>query len=837
MGKLVKSELNTHNAKQFVESINETANSLYYVYIGKHTAFPNDLSPPTANNSNESSFYQQYRDMIYGKQITTSDVKHMVDKNAWSNGTVYAQYSHKDGGLKDKKFFVSVEEANGNYSVFKCLFNNKGAPSTDEPTKTETQANDTLYITTADKYQWKYMFDITGDEYAKFNTADKIPFKEDTAVTGNAVSGAVDVVDVISGGTRYKSVANGVVTDATVGGNNLMIEIASLVSANLALTNTTSNGSNSAIGVEKIDLLGKFANGDLYDGNTDPNTANNIANGVVVVANSTVLKVVDIAGDMLNANSTNVVVKGQITGVLSQVSSVTSDTGSLSSNTDFYKGSTFYITSGTGKGQAKNISEYIVTGSSRRVLIPSSFETSIDTTSRFEISPRVVISGDGTGAEARAIVNTSTFAVDTIEVTSRGSGYTFATATVLGNTGISGNLSANNANVDVIIGPKGGHGSDVINELYADTVGVSVDFKDDEGGLTPAQNDFRTVGIIRDPLFNNVQISVANVTLSSGASGDENSFTANEFVTQGNTTPRSNAHFYTANVTLSNTTAAGSNTTFLTTGEGYQALGKFGAGHPANNALYDGNTNPNSSNVISNGFITFANSTVITIHEEEGSFFTTATADSDSVGNVVILGVTSNVMAQQSSVSKNIIFNGARGRITARPTGELNITNVYGQFVTSGSEPTMRITGESSNSSANVTAVQTSDKDGSNFTTFDQRLRLTGFVNTSAFAFDTDEEILQDSTDANGTIHFINTSSNVDVMAITNKKGNFLASDTTSGNFYYVRGQNSGAVAYFTDTAGPDIVPNSGDILYVENVSPITRDDSQTERIKVMIKF
>jgi len=473
-------------------------------------------------------------------------------------------------------------------------------------------------------------------------------------------------------------------------------------------------------------------------------------------------------------------------------------------------------------------------------LIPSSFATSIDTTSRFEISPRVVISGDGTGAEARAIVNTSTFAVDTIEVTSRGSGYTFATATVLGNTGISGNLSANNANVDVIIGPKGGHGSDVINELYADTVGVSVDFKDDEGGLTPAQNDFRTVGIVRDPLFNNVQISVANVTLSSGASGDENSFTANEFVTQGNTTPRSNAHFYTANVTLSNTTAAGSNTTFLTTGEGYQAFGKF-----SNGDLYNSNTDPHTAaaagvsttNSISNGVITFANSTVITIHEEEGSFFTTATADSDSVSNVVILGVTSNVMAQQSSVSKNIIFNGARGRITARPTGELNITNVYGQFVTSGSESTMRITGESSNSSANVTAVQTSDKDGSNFTTFDQRLRLTGFVNTSAFAFDTDEEILQDSTDANGTIHFINTSSNVDVMAITNKKGNFLASDTTSGNFYYVRGQNSGAVAYFTDTAGPDIVPNSGDILYVENVSPITRDDSQTERIKVMIKF
>ena len=149
----------------------------------------------------------------------------------------------------------------------------------------------------------------------------------------------------------------------------------------------------------------------------------------------------------------------------------------------------------------------------------------------------------------------------------------------------------------------------------------------------------------------------------------------------------------------------------------------------------------------------------------------------------------------------------------------------------------MRITGESSNVTANVTSIKTSDKDGSTFKTFDQRLRLTGFVNTSAFAFDTDEEILQDSTDANGSVHFINTSGSANVMAITNKKGNFLASDTASGNFYYVRGQNSGAVAYFTDTAGPDLVPNSGDILYVENVSPITRSDSQTERIKVMIKF
>ena len=88
------------------------------------------------------------------------------------------------------------------------------------------------------------------------------------------------------------------------------------------------------------------------------------------------------------------------------------------------------------------IQEYIVTGSARRIKIANTtgFANSsgmiIDSTSRFEISPTVIISGDGSGAEARAIVNTQIGAVDTIEVTKRGSGYTHANAKVEGNTGI-----------------------------------------------------------------------------------------------------------------------------------------------------------------------------------------------------------------------------------------------------------------------------------------------------------------------------------------------------------------------------------------------------------------
>ena len=67
------------------------------------------------------------------------------------------------------------------------------------------------------------------------------------------------------------------------------------------------------------------------------------------------------------------------------------------------------------------------------------------------------------------------------------------------------------------------------------------------------------------------------------------------------------------------------------------------------------------------------------------------------------------------------------------------------------------------------------------------------------------------------------------------KKDQVAIPTLASGTYYYIRGQSSGAVGYFTDTAGPDIVPNSGEVMYVENVSPITRDNSQTKTCTVYL--
>ena len=158
------------------------------------------------------------------------------------------------------------------------------------------------------------MYELTEAEFNKFATTDKIPLKIDTDVTGNAVSGAIDIVDVNSGGSRYNAVANGVIKDAAVGGNNLILEIESLVSANVTIDQTDANNSGTFT-IEQLQLF------DEVGSTAQANTSNNVANGIIVAANSTVLKVVDVAGDFFGQTS-NVVIKGASSGATAKISSV-----------------------------------------------------------------------------------------------------------------------------------------------------------------------------------------------------------------------------------------------------------------------------------------------------------------------------------------------------------------------------------------------------------------------------------------------------------------------------------------------------------------------------------
>ena len=124
---------------------------------------------------------------------------------------------------------------------------------------------------------------------------------------------------------------------------------------------------------------------------------------------------------------------------------------------------------------------------------------------------------------------------------------------------------------------------------------------------------------------------------------------------------------------------------------------------------------------------------------------------------------------------------------------------------------------------------------------------------SSSGTFTVDEEINQASTGAVGKVvewdstnkllHYVQTRF---PDCGTDSNGNLTAFSGANA----ITGQSSSAtltpstssstvngVALTSGYANPEVQPDSGDIIYVENRSPITRAADQTENIKLIIEF
>lgn len=421
---LITNYYRLHNVKQFKESISEAANSVYYVFAAKHTPYDaGDDTIPSIINSVDTTFYQPYQEMIFGKRVKPSDAVIVAPRYNWTSGTVYTAYDSVVD-LTDKQYYVCVNNGGSSYSVFKCMDNNGNTPSTVQPDYTQTSPN-ASYYQTSDGYQWKYMYSLDTTTFNTFATADYLPIVANTQVSGNAVSGAIEVITVNTPGSNYNTFLTGTFTkdDLRVGGSSTLYNIAT----------------------------------------------------------------------------------------------------SASPYTSFYTGSFLYLKSGTGSGQGRKIIDYYAVGSSKTVVLESAFSTPPDVTTVYEITPSVLITGNGTGALARAMVNTNAAnGVSYIQIINKGSGYTYASAIVVGNTGGVSNAAV----ITPVLGPKNGHGYDPEYELGGSALCLSVSFANTEVGTIPVNNDYRKIGVLKDPLFANVIITTND---SPGVFG------IGETVTQANT--------------------------------------------------------------------------------------------------------------------------------------------------------------------------------------------------------------------------------------------------------------------------------------------------------------
>lgn len=334
-----------------------------------------------------------------------------------------------------------------------------------------------------------------------------------------------------------------------------------------------------------------------------------------------------------------------------------------SSNTGFYNTSAIYIKSGTGAGQVRTIQSYIVSGTQRRIVLDEAFDTAPDGTSEYEITPAVVIEGNGDGALARSVINTAANSIHRVEMIERGSGYTWATAYVTGNTGVinvssNSTIAANSAVIRPVISPQGGHGANNYAELYAKDIGVSVTFANTETGRLPTLNDFRTVGIIKNPLLAEVTVDI---------SAGNGTFTDGMLVTQTDT----GATGEVSDVTVSSVT--------LTNVKGVLEVGK---------RIYQTANAAISANVdsIDGQSLIFDNSLTLTVTITDTGLF-----------------------ANGFQLDERVTQDDAEGYVYSANSTVVKLTGVRGTFVASDEDVDRFITGDDTSAVGRITAIRQPD--------------------------------------------------------------------------------------------------------------------------------
>lgn len=221
MPAIITSKFRRNNAQQFEESFGEATPNIYYLGIGKPTAYGTktrpdgrtenigtDSAPVTPADSVQDE-YDVFDDLLAAKRITSSDVSFACPRINWTTGTTYDIYRHDYGNritgttniqaahsgatnLYDANFYV----LNSNFEVYKCLDNDNNTPSTIEPTGASI-----LILETSDGYKWKYMYTMSAAQQANFLSTDFMGISTNSTTTTNAKDGSIDIIKIKTPGT------------------------------------------------------------------------------------------------------------------------------------------------------------------------------------------------------------------------------------------------------------------------------------------------------------------------------------------------------------------------------------------------------------------------------------------------------------------------------------------------------------------------------------------------------------------------------------------------------------------------------------------------------------
>lgn len=802
--KLITSSFNVAAATNFINSF---ANNDYFVYAARHIPYAgSDTIIPIPNNSIYDTDTDVYDNMIFAKRLSSADIVHMAKKSLWEANTYYSMYDHLDGELETKDFFITVDD-DTEYNVWKCLFNKStdtlSVNSTVAPSRVGSAA-DLNPVETGDGYVWKYMYTITKSQYEKFATSQYIPIIANTTVIEGATRGTIEVIKVESAGAGYD---------------------------------------------------------------------NYITEGTLLTIDITVQGIPTFYGAPATAVSID----------------------------DYYQGCAMKMTSGSAIGEYKRIVNYEGTAAQKKFILDSSFINTPSAGDTYEVYPYAFVWGDGeesTPAEGIVYIDAaSTNSINRVEMLNVGENYRKAETyvseqpltiplSIFDETYIqlpavvSSSSYFSPASLRPIISPKNGHGSNPHNELFAKRVCLSAKFNNSESGIISTENDFRQVGLIKNPVFTKVDMNITD-PIGPGFSIGEKVYQYRKLKLHGNVSVQA------ANTTIEKTNFGLLSDTAIiaSAGTGYNSSannelvfnnsGTNGAGAAATFA-----NNPSgaiTSVTITNTGSGYTSAPLITINGDAGGsngVITVVLANLDSptykdafqAGDYVLVtdglnnyistvagvpqdyrittaNTNSSFTADNCEVAAIVVE--ASGIVTFSSTNQIELSNVAGVF-TSGS----RIIGVggmagdtvipvSGTTAAISGTIEINDRAASAFNYSRQLTQLVGDFATGGVPFLKDELIQQESlivyAQPRGKVHHLEEIDGTDRLWISNKSGIFNLDPRGVRN---IAGTVSSAeLSPLLNKYSGDFVVGSGEVLYLENLDPIARNDNKSEIIKIVLEF
>lgn len=458
------------------------------------------------------------------------------------------------------------------------------------------------------------------------------------------------------------------------------------------------------------------------------------------------------------------------------------------STEDFYNNCIIRITSGAARDEYRYITDYYIAGGRRVAVLNAPFTGTVRPADRFEVLPNVFVFDAGarkeTNCVAVGVVGGAVNAITRVDIYESGTGYIDADAAIIADASVG---VAAPAELRVVISPRTGHGSDPARELGARYVTISTQFAESEGPLLP-ENDYRTIGIIREPTFSNVNVRVDGAA-SVGLFQVGEEFSAYAAATLAGT----------VSVSTSSTTATGTGTNFLT-------------------SLDPGDE--------------------ILVRVSGANFFTTVAA---VVSNTEITMTSVPTFTAGAATIDLVKRREPLGRVIARALNEVTLADVVPR---TGIRAGTRVLGTSSYATSVISSAPLSitswGRDTSDFIYFNQLVRCVGTV--AAGTFIEDEPVRQDwaviPAEPRARLFFVRDVSAIDEdeLYLTDARY-FFQTRFSPDSDGVIRGMTSGSLFDVRSINSGDVTPTSGEIIYLQNLNPISRSASQTETLRITLEF